>query len=236
MHWFLVGLDVAAKARMMEAQIRRILRPYLHRFSKLVFSRYGTCPANPINQNAATVDFRVFVQASEAESIGPQCFLRPCIDPIMEGYPGATPHLDLRQAFPKPVYEYFVTLLPQSDVHHKVHLSSGQALDVPPPSKTRLYSAQQPTQSHAVGGPVLHDFGKTERGPLGWIVHARSGDKGSNCNVGFWVERKDEWTWLRCLMSVDKMRELLGEEEQGKQIVSKLDCFASACSPGAESF
>ena len=220
MHWFLVGLDIEAKARMMETQIRRLLRPYSHRFSKLIFTKNGFCPPNPTSQNAATVDFRVFVQAPKAEYINPQCFLRPCIDPIMEGYPGATFHLDLRQGFPKPVYEYFVTLLPQADVHHKVHLGSEETLDILPPTVTRTYPAQQPSSQTAEDPVALHTFGRTERGPLGWIVHARSGDKGSNCNVGFWVPHKEEYDWLRSLLSVDKIRELLGQEDQGKKIVS----------------
>ncbi|KAI9667792.1 MAG: hypothetical protein M1821_000611 [Bathelium mastoideum] len=219
-HWFLVGLDIDAKARMMEAQIRRMLHPYSDRFSKLAFTKNGTCPPDPTNQNAATVDFRVFAQAPKEEYISPQCFLRPCIDPIMEGYPGATPHLDFRLGFPKPVYEYFVTLLPQTDVRHKVHLSTGSTLEIPPPATTRTYPAQQPTQPTTAGQVPLHSFGRTEKGPLGWVVHARSGDKGSNCNVGFWVRHKDEWDWLRSLMNVDKMRELLAEEDQGKRIVS----------------
>jgi len=32
-HWFITGLDVEAKARMMEQQIRYLLRPHSHRFS-----------------------------------------------------------------------------------------------------------------------------------------------------------------------------------------------------------
>ena len=221
-HWFLVGLDIDAKARMMEAQIRRMLRPYAHRFSKLVFTQNGSCPPDPTNQNAATVNFRVFVQAPKAEYIESQCFLRPCIDPIMEGYPGATIDLDMRQGFPKPIYEYFVTLLPQADVHHKVHLPSGDVLEIPPPTMTRTYPAQQPSRQISEVRVPLDGFGRTERGPLGWIVHARSGDKGSNCNVGFWVRHKDEWDWLRSLLSVDKIRELLAEEDHGKKIVSPM--------------
>jgi hypothetical protein len=49
-------------------------------------------------------------------------------------------------------------------------------------------------------------------------VHARSGDKGSNANVGLWVRHKDEWDWLRSLLSVETMKQLLADEYNGKKI------------------
>ncbi|TKA65304.1 hypothetical protein B0A49_09438 [Cryomyces minteri] len=218
MHWFLCGLDIDAKARMMETQIRLLLRPHAHRFTKLAFTKNGSAPDDPTNQNAATVDFRVFAQAPKEEDLMPQRFLRPCIDPIMQGYPGATPHLDWRQALPKPVYEYYVTLLPQADVQHKVHLASGETFAIPPPPQTKTYPAQQPSQAVTRGPADEGKWGRTVTGPLGWIVHARSGDKGSNCNVGFWVRYREEWDWLRTLLSVEKVQELLADEYAGKKI------------------
>ena len=214
-HWFLCGLDVREKARMMEAQCRKMLRPYIDRFSKLEFTINGSAAENASNQNAATVDFRIFCQAPKMEDV--QRFLRPVIDPIMQGYPGATPHLDLRQGFPKPIQEYYVTLLPQTDVQHKVHLSDGSEFEIPPPPKSKTFPSQQPSQI-TTSGPTA-DSGPTIKGPLGWIVHARSGDKGSNCNVGFWVRFRDEWDWLRSILSVDNVKTLLADEyKKGKKI------------------
>ena len=216
-HWFLCGLDIKEKARMMEAQLRHEFKPYSDKFSLLDFSMNGSAAENPRNQNEATVDFRIFVQAKNEADIEPKKFLRPSIDVIMEGYPGATIHLDIRQGMPKPIYEYYVTLLPQADVEHKVHLWDGSSFIVPPPSQTRTYPSQQPSEPVAKDLEVV-DFGETVRGPLGWIVHARSGDKGSNANVGFWVRFRDEWDWLRGLLSTEKMKTLLQEEYKGKKI------------------
>ena len=36
-HWFLTGLDIQDKARMMEAQCRRMLQPFADKFTKLAF-------------------------------------------------------------------------------------------------------------------------------------------------------------------------------------------------------
>jgi hypothetical protein len=218
MHWFITGLDIPAKARMIEQQIRAQMAPHIQNFSRLDFQTIGSCAENPTNQNAATVDFRVIAQARKAEDLAPAKFVRPCIDPIMCAYPGATPHLDLRQALPKEVFEYYVTLLPQSTIEHETHLSSGETIDIPPPSETKVYSKHQPTQDFTSKPLPLSSFGPTIRSPLGTIVHARSGDKGSDCNVGFWVRYQDEYAWLQTLLSVDTMKYLLADEYKGGRI------------------
>ncbi|KAF2428887.1 DUF1446-domain-containing protein [Tothia fuscella] len=217
-HWFLVGLDIADKARMMEAQTREAIGDHANNFSKFEFTINGSSPEDPKSQTSATVAFRVFAQAEKEEDLSPAKFLRPCIDVIMEGYPGATFHLDIRQGFPKQVFEYYVTLLPQSDVQHAVHLHSGETIDISPPPKTKIWAKKQPSQAFTEKAVDLKSFGPTQRGPLGWIVHARSGDKGSDCNVGFFVRHKDEWDWLRSLLSVNTVSVLLGDEYKGKPI------------------
>jgi len=50
------------------------------------------------------------------------------------------------------------------------------------------------------------------------VVHGRSGDKSSDCNVGFFVRNDDEWDWLRSTLSLAKIRDLLQEEDKGKKI------------------
>ncbi|OGM49303.1 DUF1446 domain protein [Aspergillus bombycis] len=212
--WFLVGLDIDAKARMLEDQIRHLLAPYSSNYTALEFFTLGSAPDDPRDQNSATVTFRIVAQARKADDIAPSNFLRHITDNIMQGYPGATFHLDARQGFPKPIYEYYVSLLPQADVKHRVHLPwKNQVLDIPPPPTTQEFPPRQPSQ--AITEPPANrdlDFGPTTRGPLGWIVHARSGDKGPDANCGFWVRHNDEYLWLRSLLSIPKAQELLGEE------------------------
>ncbi|KAJ4367711.1 hypothetical protein N0V86_009832 [Didymella sp. IMI 355093] len=218
MQWFLTGLDIPAKARMMEQLIRAQMGSHIDNFTHLSFQTIGHSAENPATQNAATVSFRVIAQARRAEDLAPAKFVRPCIDPIMCAYPGATPHLDLRQAFPKEVFEYYVTLLPQSAIEHKVHLPSGAAIAIAPPPESKVWPLNQPTQ-HVTSAPTdLAAFGATVRAPLGTIVHARSGDKGSDCNVGLWVRYADEYAWLRSLLSTPFMQELLADEYNGGRI------------------
>lgn len=216
-HWFLVGLDIREKARMMETQIRHALGD-LSRFHVLNFTLNGTAGEDAMEQNAATVDFRVFAQARRVQDIAPAQFLKPIIDLVMVSYPGGQFHLDFRQGIPKPVQEYSVCLVSQEDIHHVVHMHDGRVLDVAAPCVTRTFPTQQPSED--VSMVEAGNFGETVRGPLGWLVHARSGDKGSNANVGFWVRYRDEYDWLRWLLSTEKIKELLGKEYRGKKIVS----------------
>jgi hypothetical protein len=56
----------------------------------------------------------------------------------------------------------------------------------------------------------------TVRAPLGRLVHARSGDKGGDANVGVWIPsghpaRDDAYAWLVSLLDESTIRELLPE-------------------------
>jgi hypothetical protein len=57
----------------------------------------------------------------------------------------------------------------------------------------------------------------TRRLPLGTFVHARSGDKGGDANVGLWVDRsvhgEARVAWLTKFVTVERIRELVPEAE-----------------------
>lgn len=209
--YFMTGLNVAEKARMTEVQLRKGLKPYSDKFTSLSFSVLGTPGQDSDNQNAATAVFRVFVQAPSEQDIAPTKFLRPVIDNIMQSYPGGTFHLDFRQGIPKPYYEYYVTLLDQSKIQHVVHYNGKDTL-VAPPTVTKTFPQRQVSQPSTALQVDMDKFGPTERVPLGTIVNARSGDKGSDCNCGFWVRNQDEYAWLKNLLSVETIKTLLGKE------------------------
>ncbi|KAH8587094.1 hypothetical protein B0O99DRAFT_694786 [Bisporella sp. PMI_857] len=216
-HYFGCGLDIQKKAEMLERQIRHHLVE--SRYHTLKFRINGSCPINPRNQDAATVDFRIFAQSKDESALSMENFLRPCTDVIMQSYPGATFAVDSRQALPKPYYEYWVALLPQSEVKHVAHLSfSGKSFQIPPPEDTEDFLYEQP--SWETENPVsISSWGRTTFAPLGYVVHARSGDKGSDANVGFFTRNDDEWDWLRSILTVNKIKELLGDDYTGKPIL-----------------
>jgi len=215
-HYFLCGLDIAEKAQLLEKQVRNLLD--VSKYHKLEFRTTGTSGSDPSSQDAATVDVRIFAQARDEESLRVAKFLRPCTDTIMQSYPGATFAVDTRQGVGKPYYEYFVSIFPQDRLKHISHLPfKNQTFTIESPTDTTPFKLEQ--SSYETVAPYdLSIFGPTTRCPLGYIVHARSGDKGSDANVGFFVRHADEWDWLRTLLSINKIRKLLGEDDVGNPI------------------
>ena len=87
----------------------------------------------------------------------------------------------------------------------------------PPPSITLPNSLDQPSYE-PLDKVALSSFGPTLHAPLGSIVHGRSGDKGSNCNVGFFPKHDKAWPWLRSFLTTNKLIELLADDYHGHKI------------------
>ncbi|CAK7231960.1 hypothetical protein SCUCBS95973_008100 [Sporothrix curviconia] len=216
-HVYLCGIDLEAKAEWVERQIRYSAGDAVKELSCFKFSLNGYCPDNPRNQDVATVDLRIFVQTQNKALVSKATldvpsFNRWCMDNRLQGCPGWTLGNDQRQSEGKLYYEYYVTLLAQAEVKHHVVLpwDSHRTIDVRPVD----YPHDQ--RSYETAGPVdVKSFGPTTRGPLGWVVGGRSGDKASDANVGLFVRHDDEWDWLRLLLTVDKIKHLLDEEYKG---------------------
>ncbi|KAK5167454.1 uncharacterized protein LTR77_007153 [Saxophila tyrrhenica] len=222
-HYLFAGLDYKEKAAWTEKQIRHSMRNHIHKFSKLSFQLIGTPAEDPEDQNSATCDFRVFVQSKDPSTMGVgtmaslgASFTRWCLENFLQSCPGATVTPDMRQSSAKSVYEYWPALLPQSVIQHRAFLEweNNRAIEVPAPKTTQTYPRKQ--NSYETSLPVdLSSFGSTTRGPLGWVVLGRSGDKASDANIGLFVRHDDEYEWLRSLLTTDKFIQLLAKEYLG---------------------
>ncbi|KAF2246542.1 DUF1446-domain-containing protein [Trematosphaeria pertusa] len=222
-HFFVCGLDIEEKCKITEDQIRYAMGDNVKRFSTLKFHQNGSSPIDAHNQDVATVDLRCFAQTSDPEVVRPDVpngFNRWCLEVFLQSAPGLSLSNDLRQIVPKPYYEYWVTLFPQTELPLRVHTMWGdkKVTDLGAPKITKEYARQQ--QSYETASPIdLSSFGETVRAPLGYIVAGRSGDKASDCNCGFFVRHDDEWDWLRSFMTIERVKQLLGPEEyKGKPI------------------
>ncbi len=51
------------------------------------------------------------------------------------------------------------------------------------------------------------------RAPLGSIAGARSGDKGGNANVGFWVRTMEQYRWMEQYLTTDRLHTLMPEAD-----------------------
>ncbi|KAK3063660.1 hypothetical protein LTS18_013773, partial [Coniosporium uncinatum] len=111
---------------------------------------------------------------------------------------------------PKPFMEMFPATIPLAAIEHKV-LVHDQVISIPAPSDANEYSRERP--SYETSNPLpLDQFAPTERAPLGSIVHARSGDKANNSNVGFFVRHADEYPWLQSFLTVQRLKELFQDD------------------------
>ncbi|KAE8834188.1 hypothetical protein HRS9122_08268 [Pyrenophora teres f. teres] len=123
-HMFMCGLDIEDKCKMTEEQIRYAIGPNASRFTTLHFHANGSSPLNAPTQDASTVDFRIFAQTRDPTLVQPnipQAFNRWCLEVFLQCCPGLSLSNDLRQVVPKPYYEYWVTLLPQTELPLRVH-------------------------------------------------------------------------------------------------------------------
>jgi hypothetical protein len=207
--FFINGLDVVEKTEMMRNQLLDAFKG--HNFSKLSIELYGTPATEPSSQQEGTVFLRVFAQARERSDIDAKHFKIPVYALRMQSYPGYHMSLDFRTMDPKPFMEIFPALISQSVINQTVDFGDGPVQHVTSPTLIKSYSITRPSYETANPHSLLH-FGPTARAPLGSIVHARSGDKADNSNIGFFVRHEDEYSWLQSFMTVQKLKELLGKD------------------------
>ncbi|KAH7409756.1 hypothetical protein BKA64DRAFT_571134 [Cadophora sp. MPI-SDFR-AT-0126] len=206
--FYINGLNVQEKAQMMRQQLSHMFRDC--KFSKLSIELYGIEAMNPSSQQAGTVFLRIFAQAARKDDVAAKKFRNIVYALRMQSYPGYHMNLDFRTKAPKPFMEIFPALIPVSAINHQA-IVGGRVINVLPPRKFGQYSTSRP--SYETANPVdLESFGRTEQHPLGSIVHARSGDKANNSNVGFFVRHKDEYLWLQSLLTVERLKLLLGDD------------------------
>jgi hypothetical protein len=206
--FYMNGLDIYEKAQMMRNQLYHAFRR--SNFSKLSIELYGSPNPDPKSQQSGTVFLRVFAQARRIEDISFDQFQKPIYAIRMQSYPGYHMNLDFRSMEPKMFMELFPALMPLDSIDHRVLLPSGRT-SIPPSRCAVVYPTERPSSETAYPTP-LSSFGPTRRAPLGSIVHARSGDKGDNSNVGFFVRNKDEYPWLQSFLTVERLKQLLAED------------------------
>jgi hypothetical protein len=164
-----------------------------------------------------TLNKRIFGQAKTPEPLTRGRFLGPILSNQLQGYPGLTPNLDYRTADPKQFVTYFPGLVLQNSVKQHIHFlsksgggTSGSPIEVPNP-KVLTLEANLPREQdcNSSGHKSLESFGECVNVPFGEVVYARSGDKGSNVNVGFFFPAGDneseKWEWLRAFLTRDRI-------------------------------
>jgi hypothetical protein len=118
--------------------------------------------------------------------------------------------LDFRTMSPKMFMELFPGTISYEKLPHRVVLED-RVIDIKHHGITAPAPGKRPSAETAYPTP-LKNFGITSRVPLGAVAHARSGDKGDNCNVGFFVRSPEEYRWLQSYLTIPKIISMLGSD------------------------
>jgi hypothetical protein len=111
---------------------------------------------------------------------------------------------------------YWPALIDQRLLDQAVHHYDGSTEVVPALEARDAAPAPEPLPEQGFappsGTPSI-SIEETVAVPLGQIVHARSGDKGGDANLGVWVRDRGGWDWLRSNLTTDELRRLLPETQ-----------------------
>ncbi|TIC89050.1 DUF1446 domain-containing protein [Nocardioides sp. GY 10113] len=208
----LTGLDIDAKADWLREQ----LTPHLVA-DEVAWSLSGHRAADADTEEGASVLLRCVVKDPAPDPVG-KAFTSPLVELALASYPGFT--MTTPPGKPSPYGVYTPAYVDRGDVEHTVVHADGSREVIADPG-TYLEQVAPDELDPALGRrpspyPAPADT-ITRRMPLGAFVHARSGDKGGNANIGLWVKNDGSEryaarvTWLAKLMSPRKVRELIPE-------------------------
>ncbi|WP_166389204.1 acyclic terpene utilization AtuA family protein [Nocardioides ochotonae] len=210
----LTGLDVEAKADWVREQLTPRLRA-----AEVSWSGARSAQPGADTEEAASTLLRCTVLDPGPGPVGKE-FTAACVELGLASYPGFS-----LTAPPGPPTAYGVhraAYVERAAAAHTVVHADGRREPVPDP----------PSFGPGAEDPEVRDAGRrpspypapadslTRRMPLGTFVHARSGDKGGDANLGLWIAHDapacpaghaERVTWLAKLISPRKVRELVPE-------------------------
>jgi hypothetical protein len=216
LEFLLTGLDIAEKAELVRIQLETELAkgdpP-----ETIEWHLDRTDVPDPATQAQATSLLRCHVRSARPEPVG-RPFSDAAVQLALASYPGFS--LSRPPAAGTPYGVYRPAYVPQTEVPHVVVASDGTRTVIAPP--TTVASPEDDTAWPETSGaePAPESLGdwaaETLRAPLGRLVHARSGDKGGDANIGVWVpadhpRRDDAYAWLTTFLDEPTLRELLPE-------------------------
>jgi len=219
LEFVLVGLDIDVKADWVRAQMEAALEK--HPPASVEWSLARTDRDDASTEEGASCRLRCSVKDPDASVVG-KLFTAAAVELGLASYPGFTLTAPPAPASPFGVYrpEY----VDRAEVEHTVVHADGKAERIPDPPAFAAVEGGEPAPACApeaieetaarVAAEAPQDL-VTRRLPLGTFVHARSGDKGGDANVGLWVDQSEHGeqrvAWLTKFITPARVRELLPE-------------------------
>ena len=200
----LVGLDVEAKARLVEEAFWTACPYRPSDFAQVSTRVVRTDKPDPETNEQAVALLRISVKDPDPNKVG-RAFSNALMETALATIPGffgvgGGPG----EGHPFGVYE--PAMIPAAAANQEVVLLGGS---------THIVSSVIPTATVRVEGregpKAQVPVGRTVRAPLGRVFGSRSGDKGSNANLGVFARSDAAWTWLDENLTTEKLRALLPE-------------------------
>jgi hypothetical protein len=203
----LTGTDLDAKAELVERSVHRYIDA-VDGLDAVAIDRIGQAQHDPDSQNAGTELLRIAVQGTK-ETAG-RAFSSRMVELALSSYPGL---YTLGPPQPGSAFGvYWPALLDQDLLEHTVHHHDGTTETIASGNSQDARREVTPQ-----GDPSVAQASWTDElvvASLGEIVHARSGDKGGDANLGVWVRDFQAWEWLKSALTVDELRRLLPETRE----------------------
>ena len=212
MEFVLTGLDIEAKADWLREQLEPALTA-----TTVSWTRTALPPPDADTEEGASCLLRCTVLDPDAGPVA-KAFTGPAVELALASYPGFT--MTSPPGPPTPYGIYRPEYVDRSAVTHTVVHANGSREVVPDPVDLSPPAAVDDPRGRRESPYPAPADSLTRRAALGTFVHARSGDKGGDANLGLWVAHDgrgsaDKYaarvTWLAKFMSPRKVRELVPE-------------------------
>jgi hypothetical protein len=203
MTFVLTGLDIEAKADLVQRTLQRVLpvAEYDDLDIRLVRSDHADAPSNA----EAVAHLHVTVKARTPDPVSKRAFAARLVELALATYPGCTFTTPPGDAAPFGVY--WPALVAKTEVDERVVGPDNSSRAIPQTTGRPDPDLGDPAADWTPAPPA----GPTRRVPLGTIVGARSGDKGGNANVGLWARTAAGGAWLADTLTVERFKVLVPE-------------------------
>ncbi|MGZ4433186.1 MAG: acyclic terpene utilization AtuA family protein [Trebonia sp.] len=206
----LTSPDLDAKAALVERSVD-LYAQSAGGLDAVAIDRIGQAQDDPDSQNAGTELLRITVQGTQ-QAAG-RAFSSRMVELALSSYPGLY-SLGPPQAG-SAFGVYWPAVLDQRMLEHVVRHHDGTTEIIAPAgphgADSEVTARSEPSLAEPVRVQWSDELVVTS---LGEIVHARSGDKGGDANLGIWVRDRQAWDWLKSALTVEELRRLLPETRE----------------------
>jgi hypothetical protein len=205
----LTGLDIDAKAEWLRSQLDGQFTA-----ADVTWTQTPSRGGDADTEEGASILLRCIAKDPEAGPLG-KPFTGPCVELALASYPGFT--MTTPPQKPSPYGIYRPEYVDRSAVEHTVVHHDGTREVVADPTEFVDAAELDPALGTRPSPYPAPTDTITRRMPLGSFVHARSGDKGGNANLGLWVRNDGSpkydarVQWLAKMIKARKVRELVPE-------------------------